>query len=98
MNQLAAEIKLLEVWKSLHVEGCPTTLEPYNQHQGQNDHQLRPKPTRVFKDSARLAMSQSSFYIDAARVWNNAPSTIKSAATVHAAKKVIKEHCKPLPI
>ena len=80
------------------MEGCPTTLEPYNQLQGQNDHQLRPKPTRVFKDFARLAMSQSSFDIDAARVRNNAPATIRSAATMHAAKRVIKDHRKSLPI
>ena len=38
---LAAEIKLLEVWKSVIAEGCPIKLEPYNEQSSQNSHQLR---------------------------------------------------------
>ena len=29
VNQLAATIKLQEVWKSINVPGCPIKLEPY---------------------------------------------------------------------
>ena len=64
VNQLAAEIKLIEVWKSVKLEGCPTSLEPYNLKSSQNLHLLRPKSNRIFNDSARLQISQSSFYKD----------------------------------
>ena len=30
VNQPAAKIKLVEVWKSIHKEGNPIRLEPYN--------------------------------------------------------------------
>ena len=43
VNQLAAEIKLLEVWKSVNVEGCPINLESYSARTGQEILHLRPK-------------------------------------------------------
>ena len=98
VNQLSAEIKLIEVWKSINVGGCPISLAPYNQNQGPNDYLLRPKPTRVFKDTSRLMMSQSSFNIDAAKVWNMAPIDVQSATTICGAKRAIKKFCKSLPI
>ena len=48
VNQLAAQIKLLEVWKSINVEGNPTKLEPYSTNQSVSAHVLRPQPNRVF--------------------------------------------------
>ena len=54
VNQLAAEIKLNEVWKSFFVDGCPINLEPYYVQSSQINHQLRPKLNRIFNDSARL--------------------------------------------
>ena len=30
VNQMAAKIKLLEVWKMVNTEGSPLQLEPYN--------------------------------------------------------------------
>ena len=98
VNQLAAEIKLIETWKSINIEGCPTELEPYNLNQADNEYRLRPQPNRIFNDTARLQLSLSSFHIDAARLWNNAPATVKSALTLNVAKKAIKEHCKSLPV
>ena len=56
VNQLAAQIKLTEVWKSINVENCPLNLEPFNPNlnQGELSHNLRPKQTKTFKDTARL--------------------------------------------
>ena len=96
VNQLSAEIKLLEVWKSVNVKGSPIDLEPYNLNP--IVYQLRPQPDRVFDDSSRLALSKSSFNVDAARVWNHAPSTVKNAVTLPEAKRKIKQFCKSLPI
>ena len=96
VNHLAAEIKLIETWKSINLEYNPIQLEPFKTNT--NAHQLRPQLNRIFKDDARLAISQSSFHIDAARVWNNAPPEIKNAITLADAKKNIKIYSKSLPI
>ena len=70
----------------------------YSQAQNPTDRLLRPQPNRVFSDSARLAMSQSSFNVDAAKVWNAAPVEVKQAVTLGGAKSAIKNYCKSLPI
>ena len=98
VNQLAAEIKILEVWKSLNVESCPTKLKPYNPQSNENSHQLRPKTDRIFCDTARLQISNSSFNIDAARLWNNVPVNVRTSLTVVEAKRAIKNFCKNLPV
>ena len=86
VNQLAAQIKLLEVWKSINVEGNPTKLEPYSTNQSVSAHVLRPQPNRVFNDTARLEISQLSFNIDAARLWNGAPPDVQAAPSLRCAK------------
>ena len=100
VNQLAAEIKLIEVWKSINDDKCPLELDPYNQSlsRGAPKPQLRPKETRVFRDTTRLKLSKSSFNFDAARVWNLAPIQIKTANTITSAKSAIKQFCKALPV
>ena len=98
VNQLSAEIKLIEVWKAINVDDCPIALEPYIQHPTQTDRSLRPQPNRVFADCARLAMSQNSFHIDAAKVWNLAPANVKTAVSLQGAKRERKNYCKSLPI
>ena len=54
VNQLAAQIKLTEVWKSLQVVGHPSLLEPYNKASTATTAGLRPKPTRILNDSSKL--------------------------------------------
>ena len=40
----------------------------------------------------------STFYSDAAKVWNNAPDCIKQCQSVYAVKKQIKQYITSLPI
>ena len=81
VNQMAAKIKLLEVWKMVNTEGSP----------------LRQKSNRVFDDNCRLKNSELSFHIDAARVWNAAPSEIRNATSLNIAKTEAIKFCKSLP-
>ena len=97
VNQLAAEIKLIEVWKSLNTENSPIRLEPYNANSNPVQ-QLRTKSNRIFDDSANLKASRSSFNVDAARIWNMAPDQVRSAKSLAEAKRIIKLHTKSLPI
>ena len=98
VNQLSAQIKLIEVWKSLNVEGYPLTLDPYNKQERSISAELRPKPTRIFDDTFRLQISNHSFNADAARLWNLAPTSIKTATTLSTAKTAILKHAMALPI
>ena len=98
VNQLAAKIKLVEVWKSIHKEGNPIRLEPYNPNLMSKNLDLRLQPNRVFNDTCRLKKSESSFNIDAARLWNAAPQEITNASSLNIAKKAIDLFCKNLPL
>ena len=98
MNQLAAKIKLIETWKSINKQGYPIALEKYNSHVAVHQHDLRHQPNRIFKDTCKLKKSESSFHVDAARLWNAAPAVIKSALTLHTAKNEIDKFCKSLPV
>ena len=92
VNHLAAQIKLIEVWKSINVEGYPLTLDPYTNPHRTVTIKLRPQTNRTFEDSSRLKISSQSFCTDAARLWNLAPATIKTATTLTGAKTSILKY------
>ena len=98
VNQLAAQIKLNEVWKSINQEGYPIQLEPYNSQLAQSGLTLRTQNNRVFKDTLRLHLAVSSFNIDAARIWNAAHMDVTSAVTIAVAKSRIRKFAESLPV
>ena len=98
VNQLSAQIKLKEVWKSLNCPNYPTKLEPYNRALVDGSHTLRAKEDRIFNDNFRLQKSKSSFNVDAARLWNAAPHSVRNAATNYEVKRAILALVKNLPL
>ena len=98
VNQLAAQIKLKEVWKSLNSENYPIRLDTYNEALANGPHSLRHQENRIFKDNCRLQKSKMSFNLDAARLWNAAPQSIKNSRTSYEAKKHILSYVKSLPL
>ncbi len=98
VNQLAAQIKLTEVWKSINIEGYPIVLDPYSRTAGSSEIDLRIKPTRIFNDTSKLAISGYSFNVDSARLWNLAPPAVTRTQTLTLAKKAILAHVKTLPV
>ena len=98
VDRLAAKIKLVEIWKSLNREDYPICLDPYKPITVNSSRMLRQQENRIFADSCRLNKSESSFHIDAARLWNLAPDSIKKAQSLNRAKKAIDEFCKSLPL
>ena len=98
VNQLSAQIKLLEVWKSLNQEGYPIKLEPYNEAPASAGLNLRQKSNRIFNDSARLQIAKSSFNFDAARIWNATPMSLRRASTKAEAKRLIRIFVTSLPV
>ena len=73
-------------------------LDPYSHPAQTNQMERRLQPTRVFNDTYKLQRSSHSFNIDAARLWNLAPTEIRSAPTLATAKTAIRKYTKSLPI
>ena len=96
VNQVACEVKLMEVWKSINVEDYPTQLE--TGPRSENPRSLRTSSLRQFDTACKTKTGENSFQVSAAKLWNSAPAAIKSAKSPYAAKKAIKQYCSGLPI
>ena len=93
VNQLSAEIKMVEAWKIMNIPEYPLTFEQNNPNKVQTERSIRPTSIKQWKDSANLKIAQESFTIDAARLWNLAPTDIKQAESLQKAKTNIKKWC-----
>ena len=98
VNQTAASIKLCEVWKSENIPNYPVQLEPNNASPAYTERSVRPSTTRKWNQDTKSTAAKESFSRNAAKLWNSAPETVKTAKNLSFAKKEIKGHCKMLPI
>ena len=98
VNQLAAQIKLIEAWKCNNIEQYPLKLEPNNPNRQDTDRVIRMSSIKLWKDDAKTVAAKLSFSRDTARLWNIAPEAIKQASTLNIAKNEIKKYCNTLVI
>ena len=98
VNQLAASIKLTEVWKFINVENSPLRLEPNTTGKPESDRTLRTSSCRLWNQDDCSKAEKESFCRNAVKIWNAAPLQIKTSLTLESAKKAIKMHCKTLPV
>ena len=98
VNQLAANIKLTEVWKSINENDYPIQLELNKKAPSDSDRNLRPTSSRLWNQDANSMAAKESFTRNVAKIWNTAPLSIKNANNIKSAKKEIAKHCKSLPI
>ena len=98
VNQLAAQVKLVEVWKSQNDPKCPIKMKRKMLTEEERTRSLRPGTRRDLVEDCRTRLAKSSFGKDASRIWNQAPEKIKEAKSLLTAKRRIKEHCKLLPV
>ena len=96
VNQINAQVKLLEVWKALNVEDYPLKI---NQQEIPENGvvtraSLKGRPIEVGKSNLTKNTSTS----DAIRIWNQAPIAVTESITIKQAKKAIKEYAESLPI
>ena len=96
VNQLAAEIKILEAWKSLNLEDYPFQMEPANPGRNTQGRAVRETTERKCNDSAHSKTSELSCSRDTTKLWNSAPQSLKSAKKTKRCKKEIKIYCKTL--
>ena len=96
VNQLAAQIKLVEMWKAATREDYPVKMERIQR--GENERVTRGNNGIRFKEKKRTTLIKNSFIGDGAKLWNNAPETITNAKSIDIAKKAIKKYRKTLPL
>ena len=95
VHQLNAQSKLQAVWKSINMEKYPINWD--------KDPKLVDARTRSIQKDSLLVIGkgqklQSTFYSDAASIWNKAPESIKYAKTLYTVKREIKKFVLSLPI
>ena len=73
-------------------------LEPYNKDRPLNNHELRIQSNRTFNDLAKSKAVSQSFNLEAAKLWNLAPTSMTYATTLIIAKRAIKSLVKSFPV
>ena len=96
VNQLNAQIKLLEMWKTIHIEDYPLKLQQQEIREGMATTRAATKGQPC--DIGRTQLTQTTCISDAIKVWNSAPSGIKESKTLYQAKREIKKFVKTLPV
>ena len=96
VNQLNANIKLVEIWKALNVDDYPLKIEQQstNNHRVSTRADTKEKPIEIGK----TVLTQKSCVSDAIRLWNSAPASISNCVTLSLAKLEIKKFVRQLPI
>ena len=84
--QLAGQIKHTKAWKAMRIRDYPMQLIKSNIRPCESNRSLRPGSTREVSEYAKYRMAESSFNIDAARMWNNAPTNVKNAKNIYSEK------------
>ena len=96
VNQLNAQIKLLEMWKAINVVNYPLEIRKQNNyHIGaltRADNLNRPL------EIGKSILTHNTCISDAIRLWNHAPGKVKNCLSVGQAKREIKNFVKTLPI
>jgi hypothetical protein len=95
VNQIAAQIKLTEMWKASNDPQYPIKMK--TRERQENAMETRSVTRGDLTEVGRSTRAKKSFMC-AAKVWNKAPEKIRTSKTLTTAKKAILEHCKSLPI
>ena len=96
VNQMNAQIKLLETWKAINVEGYPLAIMTQKVPVTGVSTRAAEKGRPV--EIGKTTLTQNSSISDAIKVWNQAPISVTDATTLYLAKKNIREYAKSLPV
>ena len=90
VNQIAAQIKLTEMWKAANDPKYPIKMKTRDmQAEGM---ETRSSARGDLKEIGGSTKAKKSFTIDAAKVWNKASEKIKTANTLATVKNEIKAY------
>jgi hypothetical protein len=88
VNQIAAQIKLTEMWKASNDPQYPIKMK--TRERQKNAITTRSLSQGDLTEVGRSTKAKKSFTCDAAKVWNNAPDKIRTSKTLTTAKKAIR--------
>ena len=89
---MAAEVRLIEVWKAQHIGTSLTGM--FDRVQGNT----RQASQNRLKLGTNSKLRESSFLHPSAKLWNLAPIAVVEAQTERQARKEIREFVKGLPL
>ena len=87
VNQIAAQIKLTEMWKASNDPQYPIKMK--TRERQENAVETRSVTRGDLTEVGRSTRAKKSFICDAAKVWNKAPEKIRTSKTLTTAKKAI---------
>ena len=96
VNQMNAQIKLSEMWKSVHINNYP--IKTAMIQRSEDSMNTRAVSTGVLVEARLSGLSQKTFLNDAIHIWNLAPSDLKRCPSIFSAKKSIKTFVSTLPL
>ena len=96
VNQMNAQIKLLDIWKAANIINHPTKLEKMTACENMVTTRAIMKGNLVEKGVIKV--TKNTFLNDAKKAWNKAPESLKSCKTIWSAKKEIQKFVKTLPV
>ena len=96
LNQMSAEVRLIEVWKALNVEDY--CLKDIFQRVESAKTNVRSSGKNRIKSTFKSKLRENSFHYPSVRLWNTAPTEITCATTESAARRAIKKYVLTLPI
>ena len=96
VNQLNAQIKLVEMWKSENIADYPLKIN----HQSADPQKVCTRADKIERpiEVGKSDLTRNTCISDAIRLWNRAPLNVTSCLTVQQAKKEIKLFVRSLPI
>ena len=97
VNQLNAQIKIREVWKSLNDNMHPIQWEKRSADQSTSCN-LRSALSKALKPIGKSRIVESTFMSDAVKVWNATPQCIQECKSLFTVKKEINKFVRSLPL
>ena len=96
VNQLNAQVKLLEVWKALNLKDYPLKIpqQTVSSSGASTRAGVKGRPINIGKSNSTRNTSIS----DSIRIWNLSPSVVADSKTLYQAKNAIKSFTKTLPV
>ena len=96
VNQMNAQIKMTEMWKSNNVPNYPLNI--VRKTQEKEIRTTRAETSDQLIEPGKTCILQNTSLSDASRAWNKVPNCIRQCETIWSAKKEIKKFVKQLPI
>ena len=95
-NQINAQIKLTEMWKSVSIANYP--IKTLTLQRSDDVMTTRAASIGTLQEARITTKSERTFLNDAIHIWNLAPLSIKNCTTIYSVKKAVKAFVLTLPV